>query len=194
MDNPITKALVIFAVIFIAAAILWLVVPLATGLPWVPTRDRRIRKALQLADIRPGEIIYDLGAGDGRVLLAAARDFGARAVGIEVSPIHCLIAGLRARFSRVSRLVTVRWGSFYHADFSDADVIYVYMTSGQVKLLRPHLETQLKPGARVVTISSDLDGWQPEKIDRQDLIFLYRMPPTPGSVETYLSRETSATE
>ena len=194
MDNPITKALVIFAVIFIAAAILWLVVPLATGLPWVPTRDRRIRKALQLADIQPGEIIYDLGAGDGRVLLAAARDFGARAVGIEVSPIHCLIAGLRARFSRVSRLVTVRWGSFYRADFSDADVIYVYMTSGQANRLRPHLEAQLKSGARVVTISSDLDGWQPDQIDRQDLIFLYRMPPTPGSVATYLSRETSATE
>jgi SAM-dependent methyltransferase len=188
MDGLLTVSTTTFALIVILAAALWLIVPLVTGLPWVPTRERRIHKALQLADVKPGDVLYDLGAGDGRVLLAAARDFGARAIGIEISPVHCLIAWLRARLSGVGRKVTIRWGSFYNADYSDADVVFAYMTMGQAARLRPHLESRLKPGARIVTISSDLDGWEPEKIDQNDLVFLYRMPPTPGDIASFFTK------
>jgi SAM-dependent methyltransferase len=177
------------AIFLILVAALWFIVPLTSGLAWVPARAKRIRRALQMAELRPGETLYDLGAGDGRVLVAAAREFGARAVGIEISPIHCLTAILRARLAGVSRQVAVRPGSFFHADLSGADVIYAYLTSRQAERLRPCLESQLKPGARVVTISAEIDGWQPEQIDRQELIFLYHMPPTSGSLASYLARD-----
>jgi SAM-dependent methyltransferase len=188
MNNFLNIVLTAMELLFIASAILWIIVPLITGLPWVPTREQRIRKAFQLAEVRPGEVVYDLGAGDGRVLVAAARDFDARAVGIEISPVHCLIAWIRARLAGVGRQVSVRWGSFYNTDISDADVVFAYMTSRQAARLRPHLETRLKPGTRVVTISSDLDGWQPEQIDRQELVFLYRMPPSSGNIMSFLAQ------
>jgi SAM-dependent methyltransferase len=188
MNLILIVTLTTLAIIVIAAAFLWAAVPLATGLPWVPTRDWRIRKALQLAAVQPGEVVYDLGAGDGRVLVMAAREFEARAVGIEISPVHCLIALLRARLAGVGRQVNIHWGSFYQFDFSNAEVVFIYMTQGQADRLRPHLETRLKPGARVVTISSDMDGWQPEQIDRQELIFLYKMPSTPGGIDSYLAQ------
>src|SRR5688572_23657516 len=77
-------------------ALLWILVPAFYGLPPVPTKPERIRKALKLANLQPDEVLYDLGAGDGRVLFSAARDFGAKAVGIEVGPIQCALIWLRA--------------------------------------------------------------------------------------------------
>ncbi len=168
---------------------LWIIVPFVSGLPWFPTRSDRIRKALKMAQVQPGEVVYDLGAGDGRVLLVAAAEFGARAVGVEISPIHCLLAWLKARFNPAGRRVAVRLGNFYTADLSDADVVFANMTLSQAPRLRPHLEQSLRPGARVVTVLFDFDGWQPLDFDKEDLIFLYHMPPAPGSLSTYLTQK-----
>ena len=168
---------------------LWIFVPFLFGLPWYPTRAPRIRKALQLAEVRPGEIVYDLGAGDGRVLIMAAREFGARAIGIEISPIHCLVAWLAARVNGVADRVSIRLGNFYTARLAEADVVFAYMTSKEAPRIRLHLERQMRPGARLVTISFDFDCWQPDDFDNQDLIFLYKMPPTPGSLTTFLEQK-----
>ncbi len=168
---------------------LWLIVPFIAGLPWYPTRTTRIRKALRLAQLQPGETIYDLGAGDGRVLIIAAREFGARAVGIEISPVHCLVAWLAARFNGVADQVSIRLGNFYTARLDDADVVFAYMTSREAPRIRFHLERQMRPGARLVTISFDFDCWQPDDYDNQDLIFLYKMPPTPGNLTTFLEQK-----
>jgi SAM-dependent methyltransferase len=178
----------VLALLVLALALLWIAVPLITGLPWVPTRDKRIRTALRMANLQPGETVFDLGSGDGRVLIIAAREFGAQAVGIEISPVHCLITWLRALLSGNSSRIRVRCASFYSSNLRDADVIYAYVTPEHGIRLRPYLEKQLHSGARVVTISAEIDGWQPEKIDRDDLVFLYHIPPTPGSVTTYLSK------
>lgn len=180
---------IIPAVLLLAAIALWVLVPLTTGLPWVPSRDKRIRRALQLAEVHPGEIVYDLGAGDGRVLVLAAREFGARGVGIEVSPMHCLIARLRALLTGTSRQIQMRCANMYSYPLANADVVYVYATPEHAARLQPHLERQLKPGARVVTLSAEMKGWQPDQIDRGDLVFLYRMPPTPGNLESFLAKD-----
>jgi precorrin-6B methylase 2 len=156
---------------------LWILVPSFYGLPWIPTREKRIRKALQLAELQPGETFYDLGAGDGRVLIMAAREFGARAVGIEIGPVQCLIGWLRISFSGSRQRVRMRCANFYKADISPADVIFVYATSSQTSRLLPLLERQLRPGARVVSIAADFQRWQPNLVDRESLIFLYKMPP-----------------
>jgi protein-L-isoaspartate O-methyltransferase len=177
-------------------AILWLVivlpaylVPLAHGLPPTPTQPERIRKALKLVDLQPGEILYDLGAGDGRVLVMAAKEFGAKAVGIEAGPVQCVQAWMNARFNRVSSQVCVKHGNFFKSNLSEADVVFAYLTSNYVPRLESQLLEQLKPGARVVTISFDFPNWEPVVFDNRELIFMYTMPPTAGNLATFLQKQ-----
>jgi SAM-dependent methyltransferase len=181
----------------IAAAWLFLVlagylVPYAFGLPPTPTRRERIRKALELADLQPGETVYDLGSGDGRALVIAAREFGARAVGIDVGPVQCLQAWMAALLNGVQDRVQIRWGNFFKKDLSGADVVFAYLTSNYVEQLAPQLLAQLRPGARVVTISFDFPDWEPTAFDERELIFLYRMPPVKGSLAAYLEKQADA--
>lgn len=163
--------------IFLIILGLWILVPSLYGLPWIPTREKRIRKALQLARLHSGEVLYDLGAGDGRILLTAAKEFGARGVGIEIGPVQCLLGRLRIWLSGTRKRVRMRCGDFYKADISDADVVFVYATSSQTSRLQPLLEQQLRPGARVVSIAADFPDWRPQFVDREWLIFVYEMPP-----------------
>ena len=175
--SPLQWTLVVLAGIFLLLSGLWLLVPALYGVPWVPTREKRIRKALQLAELQPGDTLYDLGAGDGRVLLMAAQEFGANALGIEIGPVQCSLGWLRIWFSGSRHKAWVRCGDFYKADIQDADVVFVYLTSTQTTRLAKKLEQELRPGARVVSIAADFDDWQPILVDRELLIFVYQMPP-----------------
>jgi SAM-dependent methyltransferase len=189
-----TSLIVLGAVIVICLAGLWYFVPLLYGLPWIPAKTKRIHRALELAALKPGEKLYDLGAGDGRVLIVAARDYDASAIGIEISPVHCLIAWLRALVMGLLPRVTIRWGNLYKSEFSDADVLFIFLTQGHALRVKDLLESQLRLGTRVVTLSSDLDGWEPVGMDSEHLIFLYIMPPVQGGVGTFLSREGGLSE
>jgi len=178
----------VFFVLLFLIILLWILVPALYGLPPVPTKPERINKALKLANLQPSEVLYDLGAGDGRVLMIATRDFGAKAVGLEIGPIQCALIWLRAIASGFGNKIEVRWENFYKASLKDADVVFVYATSKEVMKLAPHLETQLKKGARLVSISADFPEWEPQEFDNRDLIFVYEMPPTKGSLATYLAQ------
>jgi len=159
---------------FLLLAMLWLVVPALYGVPWVPTREARIRRALQIAGLKPGETLYDLGAGDGRVLLMAAKEFGARAVGIEIGPIQWALGVMKIWLSGSRQRVGLRCGNFYRADLSEADVVFVYLTSSQTKRLQDKLERELRPDTRVVSVAADFPDWQPAEVDREAVIFLYQ--------------------
>lgn len=167
----------------------WFLVPAFYGLPSVHTRKGRIRAALRMANLKADETLYDLGAGDGRVLVIAAQEFGARAVGIEVGPVQCAAAWLNARVNGVSHRVRVKRGDFFKADLREADVVFVYATSSQAARLEKQLESQLRPGARAVTISFDFPDWEPAGFDNRELIFLYEMPPKRGNLASFLARE-----
>lgn len=182
-------ALAVSVVLFIVG-LLWILVPALYGLPPVPTKPWRIRKALQLANLQPQDTLYDLGAGDGRVLFIAARDFGANAIGIEIGPIQCAMIWLRAVAGGLGNKIQIRWGNFYKADLHDADVVFIYATSKEVIKLAPYLETQMKRGARLVSISADFPEWEPSVLDERELIFVYDMPPTRGSVMTYMLKNS----
>ena len=177
------------SILFLAVVLLWFVFPAAYGLPLVGTNPERIRKALKLANLQPNEVLYDLGAGDGRVLLSAARDFGAKAVGIEIGPLQCAWTWLRVTASGFRNQIRVRWGNFYKADLQEANVVFVYATSNEVAKLAPYLERQMKPGARLISISADFPEWEPSVFDERDLIFVYNMPPTRGSIASYLMKK-----
>ena len=174
-----------FIFIFIVIG-LWIFIPAFYGLPPVPTKPQRIRKALKLADLQPNETLYDLGAGDGRVLLIAARDFGANAVGIEAGPIQCALIWLRATASGLGKQIQIRWENYYEAKLRDADVVFVFATWKEVMKLAPHLKLEMKRGSRLVSISADFSEWEPSAVDDRDLIFVYEMPPIKGSITSYM--------
>jgi SAM-dependent methyltransferase len=180
-----------FSLFLFLLILLWILIPALYGLPPVATKPERIHKSLKLANLRPDETLYDLGAGDGRVLLIAARDFGAKAVGIEVGPLQCAWIWLRAAASGLGDRIQVKWETFYKADLHDADVVFVYATSTEVRKLASHLEQQMKPGARLVSISADFPAWEPSAFDDRHLIFVYDMPPISGSLTTYLLKRTT---
>jgi cyclopropane fatty-acyl-phospholipid synthase-like methyltransferase len=175
--------LYLLAGIFLTLAALWILVPALYGLPSVPTNHDRVRAALRLADLGAGEAFFDLGCGDGRTLVIAAREFGASATGIEIGPVQCLVSGANAARNGVRSKVKVKRGNFYRADVRAADVVFVYATTRELSRLQTHLENQLRDGARVVTVGSNFPDWEATKVDRENLIFLYVMPQYRRTVE-----------
>ena len=184
----ILSALALSLLVFVLA-LLWILGPALYGLPPVPTKPERIQKALKLANLQPNETLYDLGAGDGRVLFIAARDFGAKAVGLEIGPIQCALIWLRVTAKGFGNQIQVRWENFNKANLKDADVVFVYATSKEITKLAPHLETQMKKGSRLVSISADFPEWEPQEFDDRELIFVYGMPPTRGSLTSYMLKK-----
>jgi precorrin-6B methylase 2 len=170
--------------------LLWILIPALYGLPSVPTKPERIREALKLVNLQPNEVLYDLGAGDGRVLLIAAREFDAKTVGLEIGPIQCALIWLRITANGLGNQIQIKWENFYKASLSEADVVFVYATSKEVMKLAPHLEKQMKQGARLVSISADFPEWEPSVVDEHELIFVYEMPPVRGSLTTYLLKKS----
>ena len=175
-----------FAIFLFLIGLLWILVPAFYGPPSVPTRVSRLRKALELANLKPDEVLYDLGSGDGRVLIIAAQEFGAQTVGIEIGPVQRAFSWLKAIRSGVRHKVRIEAGDYFKADLRTADVVFLYATSREVTRLAAHLPKAMKPGARLISISADFPEWEPTAFDEQELIFLYTLPPTPGSLTTYL--------
>ena len=187
--NAIILALYGINLLLFLLALLWILVPAFYGLPSKPTRPDRIRKALQLVDLKPGEVLYDLGAGDGRVLLIAAREFGAKAVGVEVAPVQCLLIWLRIMFGGLRERIQIKLKNFYKTDLSDADIVFIYATSQELMKLASHLEKKMEPGSRLVSISADFPEWEPSLFDEEQLIFGYEMPPKEGNLTTYMLKK-----
>jgi len=191
MTNFLVLFLFVLSIILFLLGLLWMLVPALYGLPSRPTGLNRIRQALKLVNLQPDEVLYDLGSGDGRVLIIAAREFGARAVGIEIGPVQRAFSWVQVRRNGVRHKVRIEAGSFYYADLHEADVVFVYATSREVVKLAPHLEQQMRRGSRLVSISADFSEWEPSTFDERQLIFIYEMPPKPGSLMTYMLKKAS---
>lgn len=129
---------------------------------WVPTNDRLVTKMLEMAQVRPSDQVYDLGAGDGKIAIAAAKQFGARAVGVEYDPQLAQLAQCYAEVERVTDRVRIVQGDIFATDFSTATVVTLYLLPELNLRLRPTL-LKLKPGTRVVSHSFLMDDWQPDE-------------------------------
>ena len=136
--------------------------------PFVASPDEVILVMLRRAELKAGELLYDLGSGDGRILVAAARDFGANAVGVELDEERAQESLQKVRQLGLQDKVWVIQGDFMNVDVSDADVITAYLTEQGNEILRPKLERELKPGARVVSHNFELRGWTPKSIAEVD--------------------------
>jgi ubiquinone/menaquinone biosynthesis C-methylase UbiE len=151
--------------------------------PYVVSPQQIVDRMLELADLKPGEMLYDLGSGDGRILITAVQRFHARAVGIEISDALVDSTNDRIRKFGIQNQARVIHGDFMNVDLSPADVVTIYLATDSNEILRPNLEKYLKTGSRVVSHDYAVPGWKAKVVDkdlpeaRGHLIYLYEMPP-----------------
>jgi predicted RNA methylase len=120
---------------------------------------------LILAQLKPREVFFDLGAGDGRAVIMAAKDFGARAVGVELREDLVKKALSTVYENSLQDRVTIVNGDMFNVDLTSADVVFLYLTTSANEKVKPKLETELKPGVRVVSHDYEIVGWKPEKVE-----------------------------
>lgn len=147
--------------------------------PFVPTVEPVATRMLELSNLKAGETLCDLGSGDGAILITAARDFGAKALGIEVRQDLVKKSRKEARELGLEKSIKVIQGDFFNICISEADVVTLFLLPRANAELRPKLKKELRADARIVTHDYEIRGWQPIKkekveLDRTHPIFLYR--------------------
>ena len=143
-----------------------------------PTPMAVVRSMLELASVGAQDVVYDLGSGDGRIPITAAKEFGARGVGIEIDPVLVARAQANAREAGVADKVEFRLGDMYAADVRSATVVTLFLHPKPNLKLRPKLRSELQPGARIVSYMWDMGDWVPEEARRVNRrqILLWRIP------------------
>ena len=130
---------------------------------FVPTPQDVVEDMLRLANVKKGDVLYDLGSGDGRIPITAAKKYGIRATGIDIDPDRIKEANDNARKAGVTNLVTFRQEDLFKANFKDATVVTLYLLPALNEKLRPRLWAELKPGTRIVSHQFEMGDWKPEK-------------------------------
>jgi len=137
--------------------------------PWLPIFKRDVERILDLAAIKTGDKVYDLGSGDGRVLIALANNSEAElVVGYEVSLIPYIISKIRIWFLRLGSRVEVRYADFLSRDLESANVIFCFLTPKAMKKLEPKFRKELKPGTRIVSYSFSLPNWSTTEVSKPE--------------------------
>ena len=147
--------------LFTLAGSLFLPSALARDVPFVPTPAKVVDRMLEIAQVGPNDVVYDLGSGDGRIVIAAAKKHGARGVGIDIDPERIREARDNARSAGVSDRVQFREGDLFTADISEATVVTLYLLPRINLELRPKVLSELKPGTRIVSHGFDMGDWLP---------------------------------
>jgi SAM-dependent methyltransferase len=174
-----------FSALTVAAALCCTTIPAAaqrpTLAPYIPTPEDVVERMLTLAEVTNQDTVYDLGCGDGRVVITAAKKYGARGVGIDIDKDRIDESRKNARDAGVTSLVRFERGDILDANVSDATVVMLYLVSSANLKLRPILTKQLQPGARIVSHSFGMGDWHPDKVDRftdgrgdQRVLYLWR--------------------
>lgn len=133
--------------------------------PWVPLPQRDVRRLISICQPRPGEVLYDLGCGDGRVVAVAGRDFALRSVGFEVAVVPYLLAKARLWLAGLNN-AQIWLKNFWQADLSQADIVVCFLTPAAMIKLLPKLQRELKPGARFATYAFPLPLLTPTEINK----------------------------
>ncbi len=151
--------------------------------PYVNSPAPVVDRMLELANLKPGETLFDLGSGDGRVLIAAASKFDVKAVGVELSERLVKRSQQRILEEGLSNKASVLHENMLDADISSADVVILYLLRDANDKIRPKLEASLRPGTRVVCHDYEIRGWKPLRVEeaeafkRKHKIYVYEMPP-----------------
>jgi hypothetical protein len=167
------------AVLAFATALALLAAPVARAespplsVPYVPTPQPSVERMLKLAGVGPEDVVYDLGSGDGRLVITAVQEFGARkGVGVDIDPARIKESKENARMAGVADRVSFVRGDLFDFDFSEADVLTLYLLPRVNMQLRPKILADLRPGARVVSHSFDMEDWEPDARDGELLMWV----------------------
>jgi tRNA A58 N-methylase Trm61 len=133
--------------------------------PFVPSPNTVVEYMLKLAGLKSGEVLFDMGSGDGRTVIMAAKTFGARGVGIELREDLAKKAMGNIHESGLEDRVTILNDDMFNVNLTSADVVYLYLTTSANEKIKPKLDRDLKKGARVVSHDYEVVGWRPEKIE-----------------------------
>ncbi len=169
-------AIIVFAAAF-GVFVIWSA-PLGAG--WEPTSRKKVRRMLEMSGAGPSDVVYDLGSGDGRVLLEAAETYHARAVGVEADPLRVLISRVAVALHHLQGRVRVVWGNFFRTDLSEATIVTLFLSQGANQRLESKLMAELRPGTRVVSHVWTFDGWKPVMRDEDLELSLYVINPSKG--------------
>jgi len=134
--------------------------------PFVPTPEEVVARILELAEIRTGDLLYDLGSGDGRIVIAAAKRYGIKAIGFEINPALVKESKEIIKREGIENLVEIREQDILSVDLSPASVVTMYLYPGANLRLRPRIINQLKPGSRVVSHQFGMGDWRPVKTEQ----------------------------
>jgi len=151
---------------------------------WVPSAPEVVAAMLETAGVRPGDVVYDLGCGEGEIVIAAAKLYGARGVGVDLDPERIRNARANATSAGVTERVTFVEQDLFKTDVSPATVVTLYLLPELNERLRPKLLSELRPGSRIVSHDFGMGGWVPERtitvpLAREHRVFLWRVPPRP---------------
>ena len=154
--------------------------------PFVPSSQTVVEFMLKMAELRAGEVLFDMGSGDGRTVIMAAKTFGARGVGIELREDLAKKAMGNIHECGLDDRVTIMNDDMFNVNLTSADVVYLYLTTSANEKIKPNLERDLKKGARVVSHDYEIIGWRPVKVDSfcenpklgypSHTIYLYKKP------------------
>jgi len=145
---------------------------------FVPTPQEVVEDMLRLANVRKGDVLYDLGSGDGRIAITAAKKYGVKATGIDIDPERIREAQQNAKKAGVTDLVQFKQEDLFQANFKDATVVTLYLLPDLNVKLRPKLWNELKPGTRIVSHQFDMGKWKPEKTLESDgrTVYFWTVP------------------
>lgn len=156
--------------LFLAILVFFLVLAFITGAPYVPTTNSVARSMIELAHIKNGMTVYDLGSGDGKLLLLAAEQ-GARAIGIEINPFLVCLSRARA----FGKNISVRWGSFWNADLGNGDILFIYLLPWRMDNLAKFLKDRCRPGTLIVSNSFVFPNWPVIRQDKNHHVYVFRI-------------------
>lgn len=161
--------------LLLAGFFLFLCLAFVTGGPFVPSSKRAVDAMVALARITPGQTVFDVGSGDGRVLFAAAKQ-GAFAKGVEINPYLVRFTRIKAFLSPYRGKITVLWGNLWTTDLSTADIVFVYLIPWRMEDLAQKLKKELKPGATIITNSFIFPKWKIIRRDTTHHVYAFRIP------------------
>ena len=164
---------ILFVEVIVIIFMIWIVWSVVVGAPWLPTPKSKVRKMLKFAQVKEGDIVYDLGSGDGRIIIMAAKEFDAKSVGIEADPIRQRWSKLMIRRHNLTDRVQVLRGNFFNYDIGEASVVTLYLGVSANDKLREKLKKELKPGTRIVSHHFLLKEWDIVERDEKADLYLY---------------------
>ena len=170
---PLLFIFLTLVILFFLLSMIW--PPDSPWSPWWATSKRIARIQCKLAKITKGDVVYDLGSGDGTALLTAAQEFGAIGVGVEIDPARYWYSKMRIRLNGLSQKLQIQRKNFFAVDTSDATVVIMYLIPKTLNRLRPKLLKELKPGTRVVTFVYQIDLPMIAK-DEKNEVYVYKIP------------------